>query len=83
MMVVRDPCSSKASLDWARTLDKQGKLSQSAKVLEEASSIAPENTDVHEALVSVYRKLGKPADAKRHAEQLERLKAQSEPKRSQ
>ena len=72
-----------SSLEWARTLDKQGKLSQSAKVLEQASSIAPENTDVHEALVSVYRKLGKPADARRHAEQLERLKAQSEPTRSQ
>jgi len=71
------------SLEWARTLEKQGKLLQSAKVLEDASSIAPENTDVHEALVSVYKKLGKPADAKRHAEQLKRLKAQSEPTRSQ
>ena len=71
------------SVEWAKNLNQQGKVSQSANVLEDASSIAPENTDVHEALVSVYRKLGKPADAKRHAEQLERLKAQSEPTRSQ
>ena len=71
------------SLEWAKALDEQGKLSQSAKVLEEASSIAPENADVHEALVVVYGKLGKHADAKRHANKLKGLKGQSEPTRSQ
>jgi tetratricopeptide (TPR) repeat protein len=71
------------SLEWAKALDEQGKLSQSAKVLEEASSIAPENADVHEALVVVYGKLGKHADAKRHANKLKGLKGQSGPTRSQ
>ncbi len=64
------------SLEWAKALDKQGKLSQSAKVLEEASR-SRRKIGRARGLATVYGKLGKHADAKRHAEQLERLESAS------
>jgi hypothetical protein len=53
---------------------KKGNLPEAVRLIKEAIATSPDRADLHEYLASIYREMGKPQDAERHAQRAKLLR---------